>query len=151
MPRFTSASPALSRVLAVCPGLLLSLSAQASEAAAAGIPTGTYLQATLALLLIIALLFGATWAARKVSGGKLFGQGNLRVVSGIALGPRERIVLVEVEDQWLVIGVVPGQIRTLHTLPKGSDAAVALSANAGREPPFAEWLKSIRERRDNAS
>lgn len=131
--------------------LFLSLSAHANEPSTAGIPTGTYLQATLALLLIIALLFGATWAARKVSGGKMFGQGNMRVISGIALGPRERIVLIEVEDQWLVIGVVPGQIRTLHTLPKGSDTVSGASTRNGTETSFAEWLKSIRERRGNAN
>jgi flagellar protein FliO/FliZ len=35
------------------------------------------------------------------------------------IGNRERIVLVEVADTWIVVGLVPGQIRTLHTLPKG--------------------------------
>lgn len=130
---------------------LLSLPAHANEAGNTGIPAGTYLQATLALLLIVGLLFGATWAARKVSGGKMFGQGNMRVVSGIALGPRERIMLLEVEDTWLVIGVIPGQIRTLHTLPKGSDPKLALSGGKDPEAPFADWLKSIKERRNNAS
>jgi len=84
----------------------LPLPALAAETAAPGISSGTYVQATLALIFIVGLLFLATWAARKVSGGKRFGQGNMRVISGIALGPKERIVLVEVEEQWLVIGIV---------------------------------------------
>jgi len=114
---------------------------------APGISTGTYIQATLALLLIVGLLLGATWAARKVSGGRMFGQGNMRVVSGIALGPKERIVLVEVADSWLVIGIVPGQIRTLHTLPKGTDQ---IPSEQDTPPAFSEWLKAIRERKSNA-
>lgn len=101
----------------------------------------------MALLLIIGLLLGTAWAARKVSGGKMFGQGNMRVISGIALGPKERIVLVEVEDQWLVIGIVPGQIRTLHTLPKGSDIATEA---ASTPPAFVDWLNTIRERNKHA-
>lgn len=127
--------------------LLLPASLLASESTPPVVSAGTYLQATLALLFIVGLLFAATWAARKVSGGKMFGQGNMRVISGIALGPKERIVLVEVEDSWLVIGIVPGQIRTLHTLPKGSAAV-----QAGTDPvaPFGEWLKAIRERRNAA-
>ncbi|MEF8758189.1 MAG: flagellar biosynthetic protein FliO [Candidatus Accumulibacter sp. UW25] len=28
-------------------------------------------------------------------------------------------MLLEVDDSWIVVGLVPGQIRTLHTLPKG--------------------------------
>ena len=80
----------------------------------------------------------------------MFGQGNMRVISGIALGPKERIVLVEVEDNWLVIGIVPGQIRTLHTLPKGMDANQAQAGDGRTPPPFSEWLRTIRERRGNA-
>ena len=43
----------------------------------------------------------------------------MKIVGGVALGPRERIVLLEVGEEWLVIGVVPGQIRTLHRMVKG--------------------------------
>ncbi len=132
--------------------VFLPQASQASEAAVApGIPASTYLQATIALMLILGLLFGATWAARKVSGGRLFGQGNMRVISGIAIGPKERIVLVEVEDTWLVIGVVPGQIRTLHTLPKGINLNQAATLGSPGNRSFAEWLKNVREgRQDNA-
>ncbi len=126
--------------------LLHPLFARAAENAAPGLSASTYLQATLGLLFIVALLLAAAWAARKVSGGKAFGQGNLKVVSGIALGPKERIVLVEVEDQWLVIGIVPGQIRTLHRLPRGS----SINDNGQAIPPFAQWLQALRERRQDA-
>jgi len=126
--------------------LILPAPLLAAESAPPVVSAGTYLQATLALLLIVGLLFAATWAARKVSGGKMFGQGNMRVISGIALGPKERIVLVEVEDNWLVIGIVPGQIRTLHTLPKGTSTTPA----GGQGPAFGDWLKAIRERQNAA-
>lgn len=126
--------------------LLLPIQALAAEEAATGLSSGTYIQATLALLLIVGLLFGTAWLARKVSGGKIFGQRSLRVVGGVALGPRERIVLVEVEDTWLVIGIVPGQIRTLHSLPKGSDIASALTSEQPSDTPFASWLQRIKDR-----
>lgn len=135
-------APFLAPCLALIPAALY-----AADNGAPGISSGTYVQATFALLLIVGLLFAATWAARKVSGGKRFGQGNMRVVSGIALGPKERIVLVEIEDQWLVIGIVPGQIRTLHTLPRGENGA---PTGGDITPPFADWLKTIREKRDHA-
>lgn len=118
-----------------------------AEATVPGVAASSYLQATLALLLIVGLLFGAAWLARKVSGGKIFGQGNLKVIGGVALGPRERLVLVEVEDTWLVIGIVPGQIRTLHRLPKGQ---MENSATKIGDAPFAQWLQSIKERRNDA-
>jgi flagellar protein FliO/FliZ len=129
--------------------LLLPITAWGSDAVGPGIPASTYLQATLALLVILGLLFGTAWLARKLSGGKGFGQGGMKIVGGMALGPRERIVLVEVGETWLVIGLVPGQIRTLYQLPKGSNIDLATTAGAA-EAPFAQWLKSIKERQNNA-
>ncbi|MBV2194609.1 MAG: flagellar biosynthetic protein FliO [Azonexus sp.] len=124
--------------------LLFPVAAQASEAASPGVSSGTYLQAGFALILIVGLLAATAWMARKVSGGKGFGQAGLKVIGGVALGPRERIVLVEVGDDWLVIGVVPGQIRTLHRLAKGSLPEGALPA--GADKPFAQWLQGIANR-----
>mgnify|MGYP001269007910 CR=1 FL=1 len=118
-----------------------------SEATAPGLPAGTFLQAFFGLGLIVALLVGLAWFARKLTGGQIFGQGGMRIVGGIALGPRERLVLVEVGEEWLVIGIVPGQIRTLHRLPKGSLA----EPPPGADKPFAQWLKQVTERRGHAS
>lgn len=128
--------------------LLIPFTALASESATPGVSIGTYVQAALALSLIVALLAGTAWLARKVSGGKKFGQGGMKVVGGVALGPRERIVLLEVGEEWLVIGIVPGQIRTLHRMAKGNpmpENATPVSA----EIPFAQWLRSISDRRNN--
>lgn len=120
--------------------LLFPIAAHASEAVAPGVSSGSYVQAGLALLLIVGLLGATAWLARKVSGGKGFGQAGLKVIGGVALGPRERIVLVEVGNDWLVVGIVPGQIRTLHRLDKGMLPEGMPTAG---DKPFAQWLQNI--------
>ena len=122
--------------------------ANAAESAPPTVSSGTYVQAGLALALIVSLLFGAAWLAKKLVGGKKFGQGDMKIVGGVVLGQRERIVLLEVGDQWLVIGIVPGQIRTLHRMEKGATPAANTSTNTA-EKPFTQWLQSITARRDH--
>ncbi len=107
-----------------------------------GVSTGAIAQMLLSLLLVIALLFLGAWLLRRLNGGRSFGgSGPLRVVGGLMISPRERIVLLEVEDTWLVVGIVPGQIKTLHTLPKGE-----LPPPVAGDGAFAQWLKQIAER-----
>ena len=101
------------------------------------------LQMLLGLALIIGLLFFGAFALRKLNGGKGYGNsGPLRVVGGLMIGPRERIVMIEVGESWIVIGIVPGQIKTLHTLPKGE----LPDAQSGTKP-FGQWLKQMSERK----
>lgn len=126
--------------------LLAPLSSSAAETASPVISAGSYLQTGLALALIVTFLIGGAWLAKKLSAGKGFGQGGMKIIGGVALGPRERIVLIEVGEEWLVVGIVPGQIRTLHRLTKGSTAAND-PPSAMAEQPFSRWLQSITERR----
>lgn len=128
--------------------LLFPLTAKATENSVPTVSTGSYLQAALALALIVGLLLGMAWLARKVSGGKGFGQGGMKIIGGVALGPRERIVLLEVGNEWLVIGIVPGQIRTLHRLERGTDLATE-SMPGSSDKSFSQWLHGITERRQN--
>jgi flagellar protein FliO/FliZ len=121
------------------PLLLSGFAWPALAAEGPGVSFSTYFQAFLGLVLIIGLLLFAATLARKFLAGKGFGQGGMRVIGGVALGARERIVLLEVGEEWLVIGIVPGQIRTLHKLPKGEMPADSLLGAAPKS--FAQFLQ----------
>lgn len=103
---------------------LLSSVATAEEARPAYVPpppavsSGSILQIIFSLLLVLASIVLVAWLLKRMNASQQ-GSGNLlKVLGGVSIGQRERIVLVEVDDTWLVIGVGPGQIRTLHTLQK---------------------------------
>jgi flagellar protein FliO/FliZ len=76
------------------------------------------------LLLIIALIVTAAWLLKRYARLPIAGKGLISVLGGISIGPRERVVVLKVDNARLVIGVTPGQIRTLHVLDgeQGVDA-----------------------------
>lgn len=128
--------------------LLLAALPGAALAQAAGTPLpeagASALQVVLGLGIVIAVLVGGLWLLKRVSAPLGAVPGALRVVAGTAVGARERIVLVEVGETWLVVGVAPGQVSALHQMPRGQFAATP-AAPAGRE--FGAWLKQVLERR----
>jgi flagellar protein FliO/FliZ len=103
---------------------------------------GALLQALFALLVVLAALFAFLWLLRRMSPLQSGAQGAVRVVGGVMLGTRERLVIVEVADQWLLIGVAAGQVNHLHTMPKPADysAPAASGAPAGFAGKLAELL-----------
>jgi flagellar protein FliO/FliZ len=68
------------------------------------------------LLLVLAIIIGGAWLFKRYGQLPMGGKGIVRVVGGASVGTRERVVVVEVENQRLLLGVAPGQVRTLHIL-----------------------------------
>lgn len=105
--------------------LLLLASSAALHAADATAPpappsgAGAVIQMLGALGVVLAALFAVLWLLRRISGGKLAGPAPIRTVGGIAVGSRERVLLLEIGEHWLVVGVAPGSVTGIATLPRG--------------------------------
>ncbi|MCB1760519.1 MAG: flagellar biosynthetic protein FliO [Gammaproteobacteria bacterium] len=77
---------------------------------------GALTETAMGLIAIIALIFALSWFFRRFGRQALSGKGMVSVVGGVSLGPRERAVLLQVGATRLLVGVAPGQVRTLHVL-----------------------------------
>ncbi|MFH7906742.1 flagellar biosynthetic protein FliO [Enterobacter cloacae] len=77
-----------------------------------------------ALALIILLIVVMAWAARRSGLARRLNnaQGNITLVANQSLGPRERLVLVDVGEQRLVLGVTASQITCLATQARPENA-----------------------------
>ena len=137
MHRFVPALP-LALLLAVA-------SVHAAEPAA---PTsaGSLLQVLLGLVVVLGLMAGAAWMLRRFGLARLHAPSTVKIVGGINVGTRERILVVEVAEQWIVVGVAPGRVNTLSTMDK-QDLPVDLST-APSAPNFSAWLKQTIEKRN---
>lgn len=109
---------------------------------------GGMLQVLLGLGLVLAAVAGSAWLLKRFSPGQIGAGGAIKVVGGVALGPKERLVLVEIGETWLVLGVAPGQVNTLHTLVKPEGGAFAAEVpSGGEEYRFSAWLKQAMQGR----
>lgn len=77
---------------------------------------GSLAKLGLGLLVVVALIVGMSWAMRRMGGLPGTGAGSLRILGGLSMGTRERVVLIQVGDQQLLLGVAPGRVQTLHVL-----------------------------------
>ncbi|WP_426075422.1 flagellar biosynthetic protein FliO [Janthinobacterium sp. PSPC3-1] len=112
--------------------------------------SGSLLQTIFALMFVLALLIALAWAMKRYGPKALGGNSKMRVVSSLNLGGRERIVLIEVADQWIVVGASPGRINALATLPRQEGDLPTLSSaqNGPAAANFSEWLKQTIEKRN---
>ena len=104
-----------------------------------------------AFVMILALIPLALWLLKRSPLARLGGLGGragsagLRLVGSLALSPSQRLLTVEVgsgdDRRWLVLGVSPAGIQTLHTLPPQAEPPAAASAGL---PGFAQLLQRQR-------
>jgi flagellar protein FliO/FliZ len=116
----------------------------------AALSSGSVMQIVFSLILVLGAVAVVAWLMKRINLPQHGAASLLKVVSGVAVGPRERVVLVEVNDTWLIVGVAPGQVRTLHTMPKGQIPAQPAHAFGNADGKFQVWLKQMVEKR-NAS
>lgn len=128
------------RLAAAFTGLFHVGGALGAEPAALGSGWGSLLQGLFGLLVVFALLYGFFVLLRRYGPATQGAQGALKVVGGVMLGPRERLVMVEIEDTWVVLGVTANQVNLVHSLAKPADA----ETRAAPPPaPFAGKLAAM--------
>ena len=124
--------------------------APAAAAALASPSAGSLLQTILALIFVLALLIGLAWFLKRYGPKVTGGNASMRVLGSLNLGGRERVVLIEVADQWIVVGASPGRINALATMPRQeTDPVAGLQTHNGLAATnFSEWLKQTIDKRN---
>ena len=129
--------------LACLPELAHAASTQAAAPAPAVSTAGSLLQVFIGLVAVLLLISATAWMAKRLGVTRGGTSGLLHVVGSTSVGARERVVVVEVGESWLVLGVAPGSVNALTTLPRGSVQPSAASVPAG---PFAARLQQLIEK-----
>jgi flagellar protein FliO/FliZ len=73
-------------------------------------------QVLLVLVLIIGLLFAITWFLKHSGLAQQSANGHLKILGGVSVGPRERVLLLQVGQDQILVGVTAAEITLLHML-----------------------------------
>jgi flagellar protein FliO/FliZ len=115
-----------------------------------GPSAGSLLQTILALSFVLALLAGLAWFMKRFGPKAAGGSAHLRIVGSLNLGGRERLMVVEVGNQWIVVGASPGRVNALATMPRqeGAEQSATLAGHMPAASSFGEWLKQTIDKRN---
>lgn len=80
--------------------------------------SGFLTQSATALFIVLVSVIGFAWMMRRFGRLQSSAKGALQMIDGMALSTRERIVLVQVGDTQILLGVAPGRVETVHVLDK---------------------------------
>ncbi|MGB5623896.1 MAG: flagellar biosynthetic protein FliO [Gammaproteobacteria bacterium] len=123
----------LPRLTAVC----LALVSPVARAADAVSPTSGLAGVVSGLFAVLVLILFLAWGLKRFQIGA--STGAIRVIAAASLGARERILLVQVGDTQLLVGVGSGGMRTLHVL----DEPLSIAAGPQSDSPFAQRLRDM--------
>ncbi|MBX3664115.1 MAG: flagellar biosynthetic protein FliO [Burkholderiales bacterium] len=132
--------------IAAASSALLPALARAADVPAPAVSAGGMLQMVLGLAIVLGMILGLAWIVRRLGLPGSGPSGTIKVIAGAPVGQRERVVLVEIAGTWLVVGVAPGRVSALHTMPRAELPQQAPAAAPGTVP-FADWLKRMMEQR----
>ena len=96
-------------------------------------------QLLLGLLLVIGLIFLLAWLMRRVQQMSPRSGQVIKLLASQALGPRDRLVLVQVGSEQILLGLTPGRITPLHVMVE----PVHLPAGEPASPEFAQRLMEL--------
>jgi flagellar protein FliO/FliZ len=133
---FSFKPAALSLLLLCCPAY-----------AAPPTPAGSGLQLLFGLIVVLGLLMGIAWWLKRFGPVRGVGSSAAKIIGGVSVGTRERVMVVEVGEQWIVIGVAPGSVNALSTMPRQEHVAQAGMPHQS-VPNFSGWLKQTIDKRN---
>lgn len=126
--------------------LMMPAGSYAAAEAAEVTASGSLLRMVLGLGLVLAIMMAITWLMKRVTPG-LKQQSVVRIVGGVSVGQREKVVVVEVAGRWLVLGVAPGQVTSLADLEPGEEIPLEQAVIGPAVAPFSAWLSKSLQRK----
>ncbi len=107
---------------------------------------GHLLNVTLGLVAIIGLIFVLSAFVKRFGSGTFSANSQLKILSSMPLGTRERIVLIDAGGQQLLLGITPTSINTLHVFTD----PIVIDKNPEGPSDFSQKLMAILQQKTSS-
>jgi len=77
-------------------------------------PSAMSLQVVSGLAVVTALIFALAWCVKKLGTGNFMQQNGLKLLGSMPVGSREKVVLIEVNNTQILLGVTASSVNKLH-------------------------------------
>lgn len=108
--------------------------------------TGSFIQMVLGLAFVLSAIAMSAWVARRMGLGSVTSTQFAKVVSTVSVGAKEQMIVVEIGAQWMVLGVAPGRVNLLATIPALERPPEAAAPAMRRQIDFAALFRKARSR-----
>ncbi len=109
---------------------------------------GNFFQVLTGLIVVLGLLAAIAWILKRFNFARAGAHAPVKIVGGVSVGTRERVVVVEVADQWIVVGVASGSVNPLANLPRPDHLPEVSQPGTPPAGSFADWLKTKIDQRN---
>ncbi len=100
--------------------------------------TSLYGYSILNLLAVLTFIFVLMYVVKKLKLSKYAQNRHIKIINSVPIGGKEKILLLEVNNTFLLLGATPNHIETLYVFDELKETQT-VTANAGneiREPTF---------------
>lgn len=107
-------------------------------------------QTAVGLAVVLIAIAALAWVVKKLNVSNFGGNKTMQVLSVLPVGTREKVVLVEVGGQQLLLGVAPGRVNAVHVFDTPVVEAPAVKEKTASMPSLAastasEFSKKLNE------
>lgn len=98
-----------------------SVFAKLGDGTTEAVTSGSIVQMIVGLTIVLGILIGGAMLVRRLGNFPAVVDSPLKVITSMSLSPRDRLVVVQVGDKQLLLGLSPGRIQNLHVLEQPLD------------------------------
>ena len=109
-----------------------------------GLVTADPVKVIAGLLFVIVFILALAWLMRKLGAVPAMSGQSMRVLSALSVGTREKVVLVDVAGQQILLGVAPGRVSHLQTFDQP-----VITQNSSAKPLVNEFSGVIKKLMQN--